>query len=93
MVRAEDEESGSDSRERKFNLNIHIKQNVLRDMFVHYLRWSLRSIWVFLLFPSFCTFRRDIVFHLPVIADLVGFGHFLKFALLLRGHGLKNMRL
>lgn len=60
-------------------------------LFVHYSRWSLGSIWILNLFPSLCTFRRHIVFHLLVIADLVGFGQFLKLALLLWGHGLKNM--
>ena len=55
--------------------------------FKRHLRRPFRSVGIFFL-SLLVTFRRDIIFHLPVVASFVTFCHVFEFGLFLGRHGL-----
>ena len=58
--------------------------------FKRHLRRPFRSVGIFFL-SLLVTFRRDIIFHLPVVASFVTFCHVFELGLFLGRHGLPSL--
>ena len=91
MFGAKQEEGRSERKEQSCN-NLNEKKRGEGNSvgFKRHLRRPFRSVGIFFL-SLLVTFRRDIIFHFPVVASFVTFCHVFELGLFLGRHGLPSL--